>query len=204
MFYELINNFQKGSDGWFLTLKVDLVWYVVKFWQILDWSSWCLKWLKTLLAEDPLCIHAKVCTVRNPLYDSIQNNCKHYQKHSHFRHKVTIQSRIFKQWILKARDWQNCFWVLMAERHCRLTFKGVEILEGIFKNVNKISVCYDNIGCGVFKWGIQNQKGFWLQINFSQMKIPNFYNCSNGELSKIGYHFRRYSDLRIDVIKKCQ
>jgi hypothetical protein len=45
---------------------------------------------------------------------------------------------------------------LMAERHCRLTFKGVEILEGIFKNVNKISVCYDNIGCGVFKWGIQN------------------------------------------------
>ena len=23
MFYELINNFQKGSDGWFLILKVD-------------------------------------------------------------------------------------------------------------------------------------------------------------------------------------
>ena len=36
---------------------------------------------------------------------------------------------------------------------------------------------------------IQNQKGFWLKINTIQMKLPNFDNWSNGELSKIGHHF---------------
>ena len=35
------------------------------------------------------------------------------------------------------------------------------------------------------------------------MKLPNFDNWSNGELSKIGHHFRKLSDLKIDVIKKC-
>ena len=34
------------------------------------------------------------------------------------------------------------------------------------------------------------------------MKLPNFDNCSNGKLSKIGYHFRKYNDFKIDVIKK--
>ena len=37
-------------------------------------------------------------------------------------------------------------------------------------------------GCGVFKGG--NKKGFWLKINCIQMKLPNFENWSNGELSK--------------------
>ena len=36
------------------------------------------------------------------------------------------------------------------------------------------------------------------------MKFPNFDNQSKGELSKIGHHFRKLSDLEIDVIKKCQ
>ena len=36
------------------------------------------------------------------------------------------------------------------------------------------------------------------------MKLPNFDNWSIGELSKIGHHFRKESDLKIDVIKKCQ
>ena len=43
---------------------------------------------------------------------------------------------------------------------------------------------YGNTGCGVFKRGLQNQKGFWLKINCIQMKLPNFENWSNGELSK--------------------
>ena len=48
---------------------------------------------------------------------------------------------------------------------------------------------YGISGCGVFKAGIQNKKGFWLKINCIQMKIPNFENWINGELSKIGHHF---------------
>ena len=42
-----------------------------------------------------------------------------------------------------------------------------------------------------FKGGIQNYKGFWLKINCSQMKLPKFDNWSDGELSKIGHHFRK-------------
>jgi hypothetical protein len=36
------------------------------------------------------------------------------------------------------------------------------------------------------------------------MKLLNFENWSSGKLSKIGHHFRKQSDLKIDVIKKCQ
>ena len=35
---------------------------------------------------------------------------------------------------------------------------------------------YGNTGCGVFKGGIQNLKGFWLKIKCSQMKSLNFVN----------------------------
>ena len=45
-------------------------------------------------------------------------------------------------------------------------------------------ILYGNTGYGVFKGGIQNWKGFWLKINCIQMKLPNFENWSNGELSK--------------------
>ena len=47
-----------------------------------------------------------------------------------------------------------------------------------------IMLSYGNTGCGVFKGGIQNKKGFGLKINFSQMKIPNLENWSSGKLSK--------------------
>ena len=62
---------------------------------------------------------------------------------------------------------------------------------------------YGNTGCGVLKRGTQNQKGFWLKINCSQMKLLDFENWSSGELSKIEHHFRKQNDLKIDVIKKC-
>ena len=43
---------------------------------------------------------------------------------------------------------------------------------------------YGNTGCGVFKGGIQNQKGVWLNINCSQMKLSNLEIWSSGELAK--------------------
>ena len=45
---------------------------------------------------------------------------------------------------------------------------------------------YDNTDCVVF-----NQKVFWLKVICSQMKLPNFQNWSNGELSKIMHYFRK-------------
>ena len=37
-----------------------------------------------------------------------------------------------------------------------------------------------------------------------QRKLLNFENWVNGEVSKIGHHFRKSSDFKIDVIKKFQ
>jgi hypothetical protein len=48
----------------------------------------------------------------------------------------------------------------------------------------EIHFSYGNIHCGVFKGGMQNDKGFGLKINCSQMKSLNFANWFNGEVSK--------------------
>ena len=37
--------------------------------------------------------------------------------------------------------------------------------------------------------GYKIRKIFGKKINCIQMKLPNFENWSNGELSKIGHHF---------------
>ena len=61
---------------------------------------------------------------------------------------------------------------------------------------------YGNTGSGVFKRGVQNSKDFCLRIN--KRKLLNFENWVSGEVSKIGHNFSKYSDLKNDVIKKCQ
>ena len=40
---------------------------------------------------------------------------------------------------------------------------------------------YGITGCGIFKAGIQNWKGFCIKINCSQMKLLNSDNWTNGE-----------------------
>ena len=46
---------------------------------------------------------------------------------------------------------------------------------------SNLFVQYGITGCGIFKAGIQNWKGFCIKINRSQMKILNFENWTNGE-----------------------
>ena len=38
----------------------------------------------------------------------------------------------------------------------------------------------------------------------TQRKLLNFENWVNGEVLKIGHHFNKEGDLKIDAIKKCQ
>ena len=46
---------------------------------------------------------------------------------------------------------------------------------------------YGNTGCGVFeRGGVQNKKDIC-----NQRKLLNFENWVNGEVSKIGHHFRK-------------
>ena len=45
---------------------------------------------------------------------------------------------------------------------------------------------------------------FLPKNQYTQRKLLNFENWVNGEVSKIGHHFSKQSDLEIDVIKKCQ
>ena len=40
---------------------------------------------------------------------------------------------------------------------------------------------YGITGCGIFKAGIQNWKGFCIKINCSQTKLLTFENWTNGE-----------------------
>ena len=53
--------------------------------------------------------------------------------------------------------------------------------------------------------GVQHWKDFCLRFNMlTQRKLLNFENWVNGEVLKIGHHFSKESDLKIDAIKKCQ
>ena len=76
---------------------------------------------------------------------------------------------------------------LLNSRFC---LDNSTIVQWILKNVVNIvhlgtvryvSPLYGITGCGVFKAGIQNWKGFYIKINCSQMKLLNFENWTNGE-----------------------
>ena len=47
-----------------------------------------------------------------------------------------------------------------------------------------IPEAYGITGCGFFKAGIQNWKGFFIKINCSQMKLLDFEKWTNGEPRK--------------------
>ena len=55
----------------------------------------------------------------------------------------------------------------------------------------KVSVSYGNTGCGVFKRGGTKLERFLPKNQHTQRKSLNFENWVNGEVSKIGYHFRK-------------
>jgi len=47
-------------------------------------------------------------------------------------------------------------------------------------------------------------EGFLPKNQHTQRKLLNFESWVNGEVLKIGNHFSKESDLKIDAIKKCQ
>ena len=65
---------------------------------------------------------------------------------------------------------------------------------------------YGNKGCRIFKGGIlfHISDRFLAKNQHTKRKILCFMNRRSGDLSKIGHHFRKSSDLKIGVIKKCQ
>ena len=57
----------------------------------------------------------------------------------------------------------------------------IYLTEAIHKFILDVPTEYGITGCGVFKAGIQNWKGFCIKINCSQMKLLNFENWTNRE-----------------------
>ena len=55
-----------------------------------------------------------------------------------------------------------------------------------------------------FSKGGTKLERFLPKNQHTQRKLLNFENWVSGEVSKIGHHFSKQSDLKIDVIKKCQ
>ena len=60
-------------------------------------------------------------------------------------------------------------------------------------------------GLWSFQTGDTKLERFFPKNQHTQRKLLYFENWVNGEVSKIGHHIRKYSDLKIDVIKnkKC-
>ena len=78
-----------------------------------------------------------------------------------------------------------------TETFIRISYRFIDLTQNKSNprlhpiKISSISAQYGITGCGVFKGGIQNQKGFWLKINCIQMKLPNFENWSNGRCQKV-------------------
>ena len=77
------------------------------------------------------------------------------------------------------------------------------------------STTYDNYPCSdiylIWQYGLWSfQTGgtklerFLPKNQHTQRNLLNFENWVSGEVSKIGHNFSKQSDLKIDVIKKCQ
>ena len=56
----------------------------------------------------------------------------------------------------------------------------------------------------IFQTGGTKLEQFLPKNQQTQKKLLNFDDWVNGEVSKIGLHCGKKSDLKIDVIKKCQ
>ena len=52
-----------------------------------------------------------------------------------------------------------------------------------------------------FQTGCTKLEKFLPKNQHTQRKLLNFENWVNGEVSKIGHHFRKYGSLKINVIK---
>ena len=59
-------------------------------------------------------------------------------------------------------------------------------------------------GLWSFQTGGTKLERFLPKNQHTQRKLLNFENWVNGEVSKIGHHFSKESDLKNDAIKKCQ
>ena len=59
-------------------------------------------------------------------------------------------------------------------------------------------------GLWSFQTGGTKLERFLPKNRHTQRKLLNFENWVNGEVLKIGHHFSKESDLKIDAIKKCQ
>ena len=60
------------------------------------------------------------------------------------------------------------------------------------------------IRVGSFQMGDSKLERFLPKNQHTHRKLLNFENWIDGEVSKIGYHFSKESDLKIDANKKCQ
>ena len=73
------------------------------------------------------------------------------------------------------------------------------------QTLRMLKVCtihYGNTGRGDFKWGGTKLEIFLPKNQHTQRKLLNFENWVNGAVSKIGHHFSKESDSKIDANKK--
>ena len=93
--------------------------------------------------------------------------------HARFESKLELESSKFLSIVGSIRhgglnSWrENSFILFLNQKLKEILIIGIK--------------SYEITGCGVFKAGIQNWKGFCIKINCSQMKLLNFENWTNME-----------------------
>ena len=73
---------------------------------------------------------------------------------------------------------------------CDIRLRTLFFLSKCLDSVS-LSMHYGNTGCGVFKRGGTKLERFLPKNQHTQRKLSNFENWVNGEVSKIGHHFRK-------------
>ena len=86
----------------------------------------------------------------------------------------------------------------------------VQILQQILQDLQvilqKMILRYSLWQYGLWNFPTRDTKleRFLPKNQHNKRKLLNFENWVNGEVSKTGHDFSKQSDLKIDVIKKCQ
>ena len=92
----------------------------------------------------------------------------------------------------------------LAQKKC-VFMRFYHIYSKFSSKINEIRYKYLwQYGLWIFQTEVTKLERFLPMNQHTQGKLLHFENWVNGEVSRIGHHFRKESDLKIDVIKKYQ
>ena len=158
---------QKAEPAAFLTGILNVLWRHLVCWQMTPFSFGESKWMRNLDRNSVrkcswLCLNISRFIFR------IASQGPNFLCHTNF---IPLSSS-FLNLTRSSNLGQNA--KLHPSHHSKRRFRSISILTDFWQLFRGLG--YGITGCGVFKAGVQNWKGFCIKINCSQMKLLNFEN----------------------------